>query len=191
MYDPGVNATITATTRPHVRIGFAGFWDDFDPRSFLSAHDCGSRATSAMLDELVARRRGIARPLRLDRLPDAVRSIRNRLRRKYRQWTAIRAATAVATRRTDRGLAKRMHACILLGRFLRRWLMTLTIDVELPNDLEKCRLPAAVQQRLDRLLDQQDSGLALSDDERSEAEGLVDLAEFLTLLRMRAERLAK
>lgn len=69
--------------------------------------------------------------------------------------------------------------------------MTLTIDVDLPSDLEKCRLPAAVQQRLDRLLNQQDAGLVLTDEERREAEGLVDLAEFLTLLRMRAERLAK
>ena len=69
--------------------------------------------------------------------------------------------------------------------------MTLTIDVDLPADLEKCRLPFAVQQRLDRLLDQQESGRELSEDERREAEGLVDLAEFLTLLRMRAERLEK
>ena len=69
--------------------------------------------------------------------------------------------------------------------------MTLTIDIDLPTDLEKCRLPVAVQQRLVRLLNQQDSGRELSEDERREAEGLVDLAEFLTLLRMRAERLAK
>lgn len=69
--------------------------------------------------------------------------------------------------------------------------MTLTIDVELPNDLEKFRLPAAVQQRLERLLDQQDSGIQLSDDERKEAEGLVDLADFLSLLRLRSERRAK
>jgi hypothetical protein len=68
--------------------------------------------------------------------------------------------------------------------------MTLTIDVDLPADLEKFRLPVAVQQRLDRLLDQQDSGRDLTDEERQEAEGLVDLAEFLTLLGMRAQRLA-
>ncbi len=68
--------------------------------------------------------------------------------------------------------------------------MTLTIDIDLPADLEKFRLPVAVQQRLDRLLDQQDSGRDLTDEERQEAEGLVDLAEFLTLLRMRAQRLA-
>jgi len=69
--------------------------------------------------------------------------------------------------------------------------MTLTIDVELPNDLEKFRLPAAVQQRLERLLDQQDSGIQLSEDERKEAECLVDLADFLSLLRLRSERLVK
>jgi alpha(1,3/1,4) fucosyltransferase len=112
---------------------------DFDTRSFLSAHDCGTRRTSALLDELVerviavdrdpdllrallarpwlrgnrvpacadaatilarfahifetpvepvARRRGVARLLKLHRLPDAAGSIGRRLRRKYRQWTA-------------------------------------------------------------------------------------------------------
>lgn len=38
--------------------------------------------------EPVARRRGAARRLGLDRLPDAVGSLRRRLRRKWRQWTA-------------------------------------------------------------------------------------------------------
>jgi len=112
---------------------------DFDTRSFLSAHDCGSRQTSAMLDELVervvavdrdpdllramlqqpwlrgnrvprcvddtavldqftkifetpiepvARRRGVDRLLGLDRIPDAAGSLRRRVRRKWRQWTA-------------------------------------------------------------------------------------------------------
>jgi hypothetical protein len=69
--------------------------------------------------------------------------------------------------------------------------MTVTIDIELPNDLEKFRLPAAVQQRLERLLDKQDSGPRLSEDERREAEGLVDLSEFLSLLRLRSERLSR
>ena len=44
--------------------------------------------------------------------------------------------------------------------------MTLTIDVDLPADLDKFRLPVAVQQRLDRLLDQQDSGRDLTEEER-------------------------
>jgi hypothetical protein len=112
---------------------------DFDSRSFLSAHDCGSRTVAGLLDELVdrvvavdrdpgllrtmleqpwlrgnrvprsvddeavleqfarivatpiepvARRRDAARRLGLDRLPDAAGSLRRRLLRKWRQWTA-------------------------------------------------------------------------------------------------------
>jgi hypothetical protein len=67
--------------------------------------------------------------------------------------------------------------------------MTMTLEVDLPDDLARFRLPEAVAARLQTLLDQQDSGHALSEQERDEAEGLVDLAEFLTLLRRRAERL--
>lgn len=120
------------------------YWGDpligreFDTRSFLSAHDCGSRRLSPLLDELVdrvvevdrnpdllramlarpwlrgnripesideevvldqftrifttpiepvARRRGLARQFGLDRVPDALGSVRRRLRRKWRQWT--------------------------------------------------------------------------------------------------------
>jgi hypothetical protein len=68
--------------------------------------------------------------------------------------------------------------------------MSLTIDVDLPADLERFRLPGAVAARLQTLLDRQDSGQALSESEREEAEGLVNLAEFLTLLRLRAERMS-
>jgi hypothetical protein len=67
--------------------------------------------------------------------------------------------------------------------------MTLTIDVDLPADLARFRLPEAVATRLKTLLDRQDAGQTLTAPERDEAEGLVDLAEFLTLLRLRAERL--
>lgn len=65
-----------------------------------------------------------------------------------------------------------------------------TIDVELPEDLDRFKLPAGVEARLHALLDRQDSGAELTAAERSEAEGLVDLAEMLTLLRLRAERAA-
>jgi hypothetical protein len=68
--------------------------------------------------------------------------------------------------------------------------MTLTLEVELPADLARFRLPEAVAGRLRSLLDRQDSGEVLSAEERAEAEGLVNLAEFLTLLRLRAERTA-
>lgn len=70
-------------------------------------------------------------------------------------------------------------------------MMTMTIEVELPADLAQFRLPEAVNSRLQSLLDRQDSGKHLSDEERGEAEGLVNLAEFLTLLRLRAERLSQ
>jgi hypothetical protein len=67
--------------------------------------------------------------------------------------------------------------------------MTLTLEVDLPADLARFRLPEGVAARLQTLLDRQDSGQALTAQERAEAEGLVSLSEFLTLLRLRAERL--
>lgn len=67
--------------------------------------------------------------------------------------------------------------------------MTMTVDVDLPADLDRFRLPGAVAARLQSLLDRQDGGQTLTTAEREEAEGLVDLAELLTLLRLRAERL--
>jgi hypothetical protein len=66
--------------------------------------------------------------------------------------------------------------------------MTLTLEVDLPDDLARLRLPEAVAARLQTLLDRQDAGLPLSLEERQEAKGLVDLAEFLTLLRLREQR---
>ncbi len=62
------------------------------------------------------------------------------------------------------------------------------VKVELPADLDRLALPEGVDRRLHALLDKQDRGEALSDDERAEAEGLVNLAELLTLLRLRAGR---
>lgn len=66
----------------------------------------------------------------------------------------------------------------------------LVLNVDLPDELARFRLPAAVEARLQTLLDQQDAGKPLLDAEREEAEGLVQLAELLTLLRLRAERAA-
>jgi hypothetical protein len=66
----------------------------------------------------------------------------------------------------------------------------LSIEVELPADLARLKLPEAVEARLQTLLDRQDAGQPLTDQERREAEGLVSLAEFLTLLRLRAKRVA-
>jgi hypothetical protein len=68
--------------------------------------------------------------------------------------------------------------------------MTLTIELAIPDDVARFRLPDAVAARLQTLLDQQDAGKALTEQEKAEAEGLVDLAELLTLLRLRTERLS-
>lgn len=64
----------------------------------------------------------------------------------------------------------------------------LTLEIEVPDDLARLHLPPGVDSRLQELLDKQDAGQTLSDAERLEAEGLVNLSEFLSLLRLRAER---
>lgn len=67
----------------------------------------------------------------------------------------------------------------------------LVFEIEVPGDLQRFRLPAGLQTRLKDLLDKQDAGDALTNTERDEAEGLVDLAEFLTVLKLRTERAAQ
>ena len=66
--------------------------------------------------------------------------------------------------------------------------MPVTIAIDPPADLARFRLPAAVAARLQSLLDRQDAGHPLTPAERAEAEGLADLADLLTLLRLRTER---
>lgn len=61
----------------------------------------------------------------------------------------------------------------------------------MPVSVEKIRLPKAVDDRLQTLLDRQDRGDKLSSNERKEAEGLVELAELLSLMRLRSERVAR
>ena len=64
------------------------------------------------------------------------------------------------------------------------------IQVEVPDDLARFRLPPAVDTRLQLLLDRQDGGERLTTAERKEAQGLVNLAEMLSLLRLRARRIS-
>ena len=63
--------------------------------------------------------------------------------------------------------------------------------IEIPVELTYFQLPNAVQERLQFLLDRQDAGEELTQTERQEAEGLVELAEFLSLLHLRSERVTK
>lgn len=60
--------------------------------------------------------------------------------------------------------------------------------IEIPLELTHFQLPEAVHDRLQFLLDRQDSGEVLTQEERYEAEGLVELAEFLSLLHLRSQR---
>ena len=63
----------------------------------------------------------------------------------------------------------------------------LHIDLEVPADLARLRLPEGLDRRLHALLDKQDRGEDLTDDERAEAEGLVELSDLLTLIRLRSD----
>jgi hypothetical protein len=63
------------------------------------------------------------------------------------------------------------------------------VEIEVPFAPEQFKLPEGVNARLQELLDRQDLGEILSAGERKEAEGLVELAEILSLLRLRALRI--
>lgn len=64
------------------------------------------------------------------------------------------------------------------------------VEIQMPGGLAEFRLPEGVQKRLQSLLDRQDNGDVLTSAERQEAEGLVDMAEWLSLLRLQAQRLS-
>lgn len=66
--------------------------------------------------------------------------------------------------------------------------MTRRLVINYPSDLPGFQLPMGVQARLNDLLDCQDCGETLTDAERDEAEGLVSLAETLSLLGLPADR---
>jgi hypothetical protein len=65
--------------------------------------------------------------------------------------------------------------------------MELLVKIELPEEMDFFRFPEALQARLEFLLNKQDRGEPLSDDERDEAEGLVEMADIVSTLRMRVE----
>ena len=65
------------------------------------------------------------------------------------------------------------------------------IEIEIPLSARQFKLPKGVNDRLQDLLDRQDRGEKLTVAERREAEGLVDLAEMLSLLRIRSQRVSR
>jgi hypothetical protein len=63
--------------------------------------------------------------------------------------------------------------------------------IEIPVELTHFQFPEGVKDRLNSLLDLQDAGERLTQPELQEAEGLVQLAEFLSLLRLRAQHITR
>lgn len=68
---------------------------------------------------------------------------------------------------------------------------TVQFEMPVPGELAQFRLPSGVQKRLQALLDRQDQGFKLTAAEAREADGLVDMAEWLSLLRLRVQGLAQ
>jgi hypothetical protein len=63
------------------------------------------------------------------------------------------------------------------------------VEIEVPEVLDQFKHPPAVDKRLHKLLDRQDRRETLTTNEKDEAQGLVDLAELLSLLRLRTQRI--
>jgi hypothetical protein len=62
------------------------------------------------------------------------------------------------------------------------------IELDLPRDWKRFRLPPALDDRLQELLDRQDRNGKLSRRERREAEALVELTDMLALMKLRVRR---
>ena len=61
------------------------------------------------------------------------------------------------------------------------------VELDLPKDWQQFRLPPALHDRLQELLDRQDDSGKLLPRERREAQALTQLADMLSLMRLRAE----
>ena len=62
------------------------------------------------------------------------------------------------------------------------------IELDLPRNWKRFRLPPALHNRLHELLDRQVHDGKLSSRERREAEALVELADMLALMKLRVQR---
>jgi hypothetical protein len=61
------------------------------------------------------------------------------------------------------------------------------VELELPKDWRRFRMPPALHDRLQELLDKQDREGKLPPRERREANGLTELVDMLSVMRVRAE----
>ena len=65
------------------------------------------------------------------------------------------------------------------------------LEIDVPQDWERFRLPPALNKRLQELLDRQDQEGKLSRAERGEARALAELNDMLSLMKLRAERASR
>ena len=65
---------------------------------------------------------------------------------------------------------------------------SVTVEIEMPDGWEDFKLPEGLHRRLQGLLDRQDREAPLTDTEREEAQGLVEIAEWPSLLRLKSRR---
>jgi hypothetical protein len=65
------------------------------------------------------------------------------------------------------------------------------VELNLPKDWKTFRLPTALHDRLQELLDRQDRDGKLSGKERREAHALTQLVDMLSLMKLRAESAAR
>lgn len=66
-----------------------------------------------------------------------------------------------------------------------------SVELSLPKDWRQFRLPSALHDRLQELLDRQDRDGKLAPRERNEARALTELVDMLSLLKARAALSAK
>ena len=65
------------------------------------------------------------------------------------------------------------------------------VQLDLPKDWKTFRMPRGLQSRLQELLDRQDQTRKLTRRERQEANALAELAEMLSLMKLRIRLAAK
>jgi hypothetical protein len=68
---------------------------------------------------------------------------------------------------------------------------SILVELDFPKDWKSFRLPPALNERLQELLDRQDSEGKLSRRERREAAALTQLTDMLSLMRLRSELAAR
>jgi hypothetical protein len=87
---------------------------------------------------------------------------------------------AMQTRYNSRVFVTRMRRGLIMAR-------SVLVELTLPEEWRKYRLPRALHDRLQELLDRQDGDGKLSPRERKEAKALVELVDMLSLIKAQVQ----